>query len=117
MKKLIMLLALVSFASCMTKDDIATKQPNGLNYTFIDYIGPDSCKLYKCAYHEEGRTSADDVFLTVCKDKSAGTNYSYTSGKQTIHVSNNMVYESVPEYDTIINMVPKYDTIIRKKIK
>lgn len=99
MKKILTLILSISlFVSCQTKADFADKQPNGLHYQFLDYVGPDSCKLYKCAYnYAPGETNISTVLLTICKDKNIST--SYTSGKQ--HITNYTVM------DTVVNMVQK----------
>lgn len=99
MKKILILIAsIVLFNACQTKETYADKQPNGLHYKFLDYVGPDSCKLYRCAYnYGEGEHEVSNMLLTICKDKNVTT--SYTSGKQ--HITNYTVM------DTVVNMVPK----------
>jgi len=111
MKKIIILAGAIAIISgCTQKIDYAPLQSNGLNYKFIDYIGPDSCMLYECAYHEAGENNAGKVFLTVCKDKPTTTNWDVRTGKtSTTQLTNSLVF------DTVIRMVP--DTTLIKRDK
>jgi hypothetical protein len=108
------LLCTIIITGCQSKEDIAPTQDNGLNYVFVDYIGPDSCKLYRCAYHEPGHNSAGDVFLTVCKDKPSTVNWVEQHGKTTDYYSNDVVSDKTIDsikrmkvVDTVITMVSK----------
>lgn len=102
--------------SCQSKEDIAPTQDNGLNYVFVDYIGPDSCKLYRCAYHEPGHNSAGDVFLTVCKDKPSTVNWSEKHGKSTSYYSNDMVTDGTMDSIKRIKVVNKTVRMVPKMV-
>ena len=112
MKKLILLFITISLlTSCINKTYFAPVQDNGLNYIFISYIGPDSCKLYKCSFiplygNGEEYNDADFVYLTICKDNKPISN----TWQECTSVS---VTNSVT-YDTTIKMVP--ETVITKHI-
>ncbi len=111
LKLLLALILILSISSCQYKEDIAAKQPNGLNYEFLDYIGPDSCMLYRCAYAYNTDGNAGSVFLTICKDKNSSIQYQ--QGK--VSISNSTVI------DTVIKMVPKMvpetSIVVTQKIK
>lgn len=95
MKKqlLILIAGLFLFSACHKKEDFCDKQSNGLHYTFKDYIGPDSCMLYECAY-QNGEHSANTVFLTICKgDKPSNVNWNVKSGKTTSYYQNSTMYK------------------------
>jgi len=109
MKKIIILVSMITLVSCQTKTELAPLQSNGLNYKFIDYIGPDSCKLYECAYLAPGEKIAGTVFLTICKEKQTTTNWAIKSGKQTVYLSNSLAF------DTVIKMVPETTLVKRNK--
>ena len=111
MKKITIILGLfaISLTSCMKKKDYAPVQDNGLNYEFIDYIGPDSCKLYSCAFHRAGSDNAGMVYLTICKDKQVETNWVEQHGKSSVLMTNTVTS------DTTITMVPETTIVTRKK--
>lgn len=100
---------------CQSKVSIAPKQENGLYYRFIEYIGPDSCKLYECAYQKPGDNEAHSIFMTVCDDKkSSSVHWSEKHGKSTCQYDNvTTMTDTLSNYtftDTIIKMVPKIMT-------
>lgn len=100
-------------ASCSTKDDYADKQSNGLHYKFLDYIGPDSCKLYSCAYsYGSDENQVSMVLLTICKDKNVSTEYQEGKVSMTnftvIDTTIRMVQKMVPETSLVIKFRNTY---------
>ncbi len=122
------ILLIIALVGCQSKSQIAPTQDNGLNYIFVDYIGPDSCKLYKCAYLAPGDNDAGSVFLTICKDKQSTVNWSVQQGKTTAHYSNDVVTDGTMDsikkmkvVNTVVRMVPKMVpdttiTMVRKMV-
>lgn len=96
------IIIVIAVTSCTTKSDIAPLQQNGLNYSFVGYVGPDSCLLYRCAYHEDGYSYAGQIFITICKNqKVTDTDWIEQHGKHRDYCHNSVIQQNK---DTIVNM-------------
>jgi hypothetical protein len=91
----IAMVSIIVACSCTSKESIAPQQQNGLNYRFLEYIGPDSAMLYVCAY-QASPSDAGQIFLTIPKHKNdpqTSVSWSVKSGKSTYHYTNQVMDE------------------------
>lgn len=122
MKKILYMTAcwLIVFTAIMItacdKAQTEAKQPNGLSYTFMGYIGPDSCKLYWCYYGEDQHMGGNGVYMTQC-DHSHTLSYMY--GKRLM-MNSVIVTDSTGTYaivpDTTVTTCKGHDDIFMVSI-